>query len=267
MYSNKEILKKTMENAINGGIAVLYTVISADEMAGIQPGARLLVCPGGEKHGTLGLTSLDKTMLMRAENIFSRATPHTEIITWPLSRGNIKILEDTYFSPKKLLILGGGHIAVPLAQMATILGYKTVIVDDRPEFANKQRFPLADEIICADFEVYLSRQEINLNTSVVIITRGHAYDYQCLASVINSPARYIGMIGSTGKVRHIFKLLLNQGISREKLQGIAAPIGLDLGGQKPAEIALGILAEMIARENNGTGKPMSALKAVVVETK
>jgi len=178
-----------------------------------------------------------------------------------------KMLEDSYSPQKKLVVFGGGHITLPLVEMATILGYQTIVIDDKPEFANKERFPYADEVICAGFEDIFQRglPEIDSTTSVVIVTRGHKYDKVCLKHVICSNARYIGMIGSSNKVRQTFKALLQEGVAKNDLEKVSSPIGLDLGGKKPGEIALSILAEMVARENNGTGRQLKEIKAEVLE--
>jgi len=261
MENGKIIFQRLLEIMESGETAVLYTLIDAQGCPGLKEGARLLVCPGGKKYGTLGEESLDREMMARAEGIFKRSAPNTGLI-----ESNVKILEDSYFPQKKLVVFGGGHVALPLVEMAAILGYMTVVVDDRPEFANKERFPQADEIICSRFEEVLQKglPGIDSSTSVVLVTRGHKYDELCLKYVIRSKARYIGMIGSSSKVRQIFATLLREGVNKEDLKKVSAPIGLDLGGQKPAEIALSILAEIVARENSGTGRPLKELKAGVL---
>lgn len=154
------------------------------------------------------------------------------------------LCEPAVCSPQ-LLILGGGHISKPLVQMASILGYNTTVVDDRPVFANKDRFPDADRVICQDFYSFLTDVEINPNTFVVIITRGHAHDLDCLREVACQPAAYIGMIGSRKKVNEVLRHLESEGIPDVTLRKVYAPIGLKIGSETPGEIALSILAEIV----------------------
>jgi len=145
-----------------------------------------------------------------------------------------------------LLIAGGGHIAVPLAQMAALLDFRVVVVDDRPSFANPARFPAADRVICGLFEPTLRQFPIDGDTHVVIITRGHRHDVECLLAVLDSPAAYIGMIGSRRRVRGVFELLERErGIEPARLRRVHSPIGLPIGAVTPAEIAVSILAEVI----------------------
>lgn len=144
--------------------------------------------------------------------------------------------------------------------MASLLGYYIIVVDDRQEFVNKERFPKANKLICVSFgEAFKNDEvlsEIDGLTDIIIITRGHKYDLLCLRYAIFTEARYIGMIGSGEKVKSNFRALLKDGISKKALERVAAPIGLDLGGQKPEEIAISILAQLIAFENGGTGEPL-----------
>lgn len=263
------IFKKLLENIEGGNPAVLYTLIEAVGNSALVQGARLLVCESGEKYGTLGMEMLDGEAVRRAEEIFMRSVPRTDIFELNLpGLEKVAVLEDSYFPEKRLVVFGGGHIALPLVEMASILGYQTVVIDDRPEFASRERFPAAEEVICAGFSDVLSDEfladRIDAATSVVIITRGHRYDKECLAAVLRYPARYVGMIGSKNKVRQIFRELLDGGADRAALERVSAPIGLDLGGQRPPEIALSILAEMVARENNGTCRPMKEVKGGVL---
>lgn len=153
----------------------------------------------------------------------------------------------------QLLILGAGHIALPLATMAKMLGYEVTVVDDRLSFANVTRFSTADKVICDDFERALDRISINPQTFVVIITRGHRYDKVCLSKVINQPASYIGMIGSRKRVKALITELEEEGVSKELLEKLYSPIGLKIGAETPEEIAVCILGELIQvqREKKG----------------
>lgn len=154
------------------------------------------------------------------------------------------------------VILGGGHISQPLAAMLAMLGHAVTVVDDRPDFANKGRFPQA-EVVCDDFRRFLAGLNADEKTAVVIVTRGHQHDLACLRAAATLPAGYIGMIGSRRKVRAIFDILADEGVEPSLLERVRAPVGLDIGAQGPAEIALSIAAEIVAVIRGGDGRLLS----------
>ena len=267
MALRNELFTKLLYFVERGIPAVLFTLVDIGDNSGLIQGSRLLAIMGEGHYGSLGLPELDEKAIARAEKIFYQAVPSTGLFEINLSKQkehSLKVLADSYFPQKKIIILGGGHVAQPLVEMAYLLGFKTIVVDDRPEFANPERFPKATDIICTDYQKGMPLDEIDSSTCIVIITRGHQYDQLCLSSVLNSSAFYIGMIGSSGKVRQIFRQLQSQGVDKRILQRISAPIGLDLGGQKPAEIALSIMAEIVAKLNSGTCRPLKEVKAGIM---
>ena len=260
----------------SGQTAMLYTLVDGDGLTELEVGQRLLVRPEGEKVGSFGLPALDQAMVARGrENLTGRT--ETGIITWQAPwagcSGNlpgrmIQILEEVIAPQKKLIIFGGGHISLPLSEMASILDYRVIVVDDREEFANPKRFPRVDRTVCAEFsEVFtkgLLEDEFNSATAVVIVTRGHRQDRTCVRYLAGRKLAYLGMIGSRSKVAHTFNALLEEGFPKEELAKVYAPVGLDLGGQSPAEVALSIMAEIVAAENHATGKPMRELRGVIL---
>lgn len=153
----------------------------------------------------------------------------------------------------QVLILGAGHVSRALAQILALLHYPTTVVDDRPEFANQNHFPAA-RVICGNFQEVLAGYPFTSRTFVVIVTRGHRHDYHCLRAVIDKPAAYIGMIGSKRKVNAIFEALEKEGVAKERLSAVRAPIGLAIGAQTPEEIAVSIAAEIIAVNNQTRGE-------------
>jgi xanthine dehydrogenase accessory factor len=260
---NQLIYERLQDNQDKGRLGILYTLVEAPQHYAVHSGSHLLVLPEGCVYGTLGSYSLDNEMIDRAKTLYSKPEPSTDIIQVklrPQYESTAKVLEEPFFPHKKLIIFGAGHVALPLVEMASILGYETVVVDDRQELVSKERFPRAEQLICAPFEDVFKNGEYNLEinrmTSIVIVTRGHEDDLMCLKNVIHSDARYIGMIGSKRKVVKNFSALLNEGISKKTLEKVTAPIGLDLGGQRPEEIAISIIAQLVALENGGTGKPL-----------
>ena len=175
------------------------------------------------------------------------------IVTAPAGEWFVEVSRAT----PKLVIVGAGHIAAPLAQMAGVLGWRVVVIDDRPSFANAQRFPTA-EIRCGSYDVTLRQMPIDADTYIVIVTRGHQHDVESLLAVLDSPAAYIGMIGSRRRVNGVFDLLEHdEGIAPSKLARVHAPIGLDIEAVTPAEIAVSILAEIVKVYRGGRAESMS----------
>lgn len=262
---NQLIYQRLQEELDQGKPAILYTLVDLPNDCLMHSGSHLLVVYGGFSYGTLGFFYLDHKIISRAEKLLLQSDLSTDILQVQVKNEEkmIKILEEPFLPQKKLVIFGAGHIAVPLVEIASILGYQTVVIDDRQEFVNKERFPRADKLICTPFERFLRsaelKKEINRMTSVIIVTRGHEYDLLCLRHVLGTDARYIGMIGSKNKVKSNFCALLKDGISRDMLERVAAPIGLNLGGQKPEEIALSIMAQIVAVENGGSCEPLDRI--------
>ncbi|MDR2077073.1 MAG: XdhC family protein [Desulfovibrio sp.] len=164
------------------------------------------------------------------------------------------------FLPKpRLIIFGCGHIAVPLARIAALLHFEITVFDDRPSFANSRRFPEAQEIICDYFENAAQRLTIREKDYVVIVTRGHRHDQECLRRVLQGEFPcYVGMIGSKRRVAIVRKQMLEEGHAPELLQRLHSPIGLPIGAVTPEEIALAIAAEVIREKRQGEQRPRSA---------
>jgi xanthine dehydrogenase accessory factor len=143
-------------------------------------------------------------------------------------------------------LIGAGHVAVPTAKLAAMVGFRTVVMDDRPEFANVERFPNADAVsVLRDFTGCLTGQEVNEDSSLIIVTRGHLHDKTVLAQALRSKAGYVGMIGSRRKRDAIYEALREEGFTREDLARVHCPIGLTIDAETPEEIAVSIVGELI----------------------
>lgn len=149
-------------------------------------------------------------------------------------------------APPPLIVFGAGHVGRMVAHVAALSGFRVTIVDDRPSFANHDRFPEADQIITAGFLDSFNHFSITLNTYIVIVTRGHRHDREVLSQVLSHDARYVGMIGSKRKVLLTFEELISEGVPRERLESVHAPIGADIGALTAEEIGVSIVAELIA---------------------
>ena len=150
-----------------------------------------------------------------------------------------------------LLIFGAGHISLFLAKMGKMVGFRVVVIDDRPEFANRERFPEADEVIAQDFPAAFPRLTTNRTSYIAIVTRGHLQDETVLEWAVRTDAAYIGMIGSRKKNQTVFSHLQAKGIPEKRLKEVHAPIGLNINAKTPEEIALSIIAEIIKARREG----------------
>lgn len=239
-------LERVVEAVEQGESIALATVVR-----GPSAGRKLVVEADGSLVGTTGDRALDAEVVARGlEAIASGRTKRME-------SGETEVYVEPYAPAPSIVICGAGHIAVPLAEMAKFAGFHVTVIDDRADYANSRRFPTADEIVADDFTEALARTRITAATAVVLVTRGHRYDWDCLRTVIHSRAMYIGMIGSRRRVRAATMGLEAEGVAPELLARVAAPIGLDIGSETPEEIAVAILAEIILTRRGGTGRPLS----------
>jgi xanthine dehydrogenase accessory factor len=221
----------------------LVTVVHATGTYQNCAGSRALVWSDQPPLGNLGgalttevLADIHRCMLAR----------RPQMLAYHLAEGNLEIFVEVQRQPPQLLIVGAGHVALPLAQLGKLVDFEVVVLDDRPRYANKQRFPMADKVLAQPLRETLRDWPIDEDTFIVLVTRGHSHDVECLLEVLDSPARYIGMIGSKRRVGAVFELLeREQGLDPAKFARVYAPIGLDIGAENPAEIAVGIIAEII----------------------
>jgi xanthine dehydrogenase accessory factor len=171
------------------------------------------------------------------------------------SDGEIQFFAEKILPAQEAIIFGAGHISQALAEILNKLNFNITIIDDNRNFANSKKFPLADNIICREFnESFKILGEITSNSYVFIMTRGHLYDFLCLKNIFNYDPSYIGMIGSKKRVEKVKEKLLEAGIPREKFSSLHAPIGLDMSAETPEEIAISIAAQVIAVKNQSNIK-------------
>ena len=228
-------------------------------------GHRLLLVlgPDGTErvHGTLGTPALDASALAAARGALADARHGDGLVA--LGEGVEAFVEVRRPVPD-LVIVGAGHIALPMARTGAELGFRVWVIDDRPDFATRERFPTAHRVVRADFSDPFREVPIHGGTHLLLVTRGHKYDYDCLMKILRCPARpaYIGMIGSRRRVRATFVQLLDDGIPKERLADIHAPVGLDIGAETPEEIAVAVAAELVKVRRGGTGASLRDLEHV-----
>lgn len=223
-------------------------------VAGPGAGRRLLV-HAASISGTLGTPALDTA----ARDLGRRAlaaggTLLEEVDVAPAAGAGghsaparATLFAEAHHPPEELVIVGAGHIAVPLAELGVRLGYRVVVLDDREEFATAERFPAAARVLRTDFADPFREVRIDARSHLVLVTRAHRYDYDCLLRLLECDAApsYIGMIGSRRRVRATFLALLEAGVPRERIAVVRAPVGLEIGAETPAEIAVSVAAELI----------------------
>ena len=211
----------------------------------------LFVEADGSGGGTLGDPALDERARSAAGEVLRGGSARTVTLD-----DDTELLVEPVLSKPRLLVVGGGHFGLALAKLGVQLDYDVTVVDDRPEFANRERFAGVNEVLNLDMVKALETMDVGWNTFIVIATRGHKLDAHCLRAAIRTEARYVGLLGSKRKTVLIAKMLRDEGVSEERIRAVHAPIGLDLGGRTPAEIALSVLAELSMERHGGTGRPL-----------
>jgi xanthine dehydrogenase accessory factor len=219
-------------------------------VAVVRPGTaveRMIVHEGGAVEGTLGSAALDQIGRNIARDALAEADAAPRLVD--AADDGTQLYVEVQRAPDQLVIVGAGHIAVPLAHLGVLLGFTVTVLDDREEMATQERFDDGVRVLRADFAVDpFAGMPIGANSFVALVTRGHRWDYDCLHRIVAGDAqpRYLGMIGSRRRVRAAFLALLESGVPRSLLATIRAPIGLELHAETPAEIAVAIAAEMVA---------------------
>lgn len=232
-------------------VAVVTVVAGSGAFAGcIGRRAALWSDPAQPPVGSLGLDAAQGAQVLAAARQ-ALAERRSRQVVYAAESGEFTTFVDVQAQPPHLIVVGAGHVAAPLAAIAHICEFTVTVLDDRPQFANRQRFPTAERVIAGPFRPELrnlrgARTTFDPHTYIVLVTRGHQHDIDCLLEVLDDPVAYIGMIGSKRRVRAVFELLeREQGIPRQKLARVHAPIGLAINAQTPQEIAVSIMAEVI----------------------
>jgi xanthine dehydrogenase accessory factor len=238
------------------GIA-MATVVRGPE----HVGAKLLVFPGKKTDGTLGNPILDALVLEDAERAIwnGEAATHTytlESATGPQSSDIFDVFVEGFTPPPTLIIVGAGHIAIPLTTFAKTLGYRVVVVDARAAFATPERFPHADELIVEWPDEVLEKMDLNPSTSVAVLTHDPKFDEPTLKVILSRQVGYVGAIGSRKTSQERNERLKRQGLTDEQISRIHGPIGLNIGADSPEEMALAIMAEIVATRH---GKDRSSV--------
>lgn len=239
-----DVIARVLELLERGETFCVVTVVVAAN-PGIPTGRKAIVFRDGSMEGGIGSAQLDSTMRVMALEALTEKKRRTVEI-----EGQVRAFLDVLSGEAKLLVCGAGHIALPLANFARKVGFRVTVLDDRSDFAHPPRFPDC-EVIAEDFIVALRDMDLGPSTYVVVITRGHEHDAECLAEVLRKETAYVGLIGSRRRVRFVLEMLGREGIPQERLAEVFTPIGLPIGAESPEEIALSVVAELVCIRRQG----------------
>ncbi len=260
IYESEELLgfsNEIYDSYCGKAPVALATLISMPEEnllpvgSGSETGRKLLIRENGTTVGSLGSKVLDADAVDRSVNLMVHGSNQ-----YVIADDGSEYFIEGYISPPKLILVGGGHVSKAIAGIAHKLGFHIYVIDDRSEFANKERFSEAKEIIVSHPEDALAQIHINENAFIVIATRGHRHDNVALAAAAKTQANYVGLLGSRRKIILVYKDLARMGISRNRIKELRAPIGTDMNTKTPEEIAISIMSEIMMFKLGGSGKSL-----------
>src|SRR5437588_7999591 len=238
-----------------GQKCALATIVQVNGSIPSYESAKLLVREDGSMVGTIGGGCVEAEVWNVAREVMETEKPRH--LNFSLGQdaaydnglicgGQLNVFVEPVVPQPRAFIFGAGHISKSLSKVANLAGFATVIIDDRESFANRERFPEADELYADDYEAVFPKLPINGTSYIIIVTRGHRDDMRVLRWAVETPARYVGMIGSKRKTIKIYEELRKEGIPADRFERVHAPVGLDIGAITPEEIGVSIAAELIA---------------------
>jgi len=257
-----------------GQKCALATIVQVRGSIPSYESAKLLVREDGSMAGTIGGGCVEAEVWNAAREVIETERP--KHLTFNLGQdaaydnglicgGQLDVFVEPVVPQPRAFIFGAGHISKSLSKVLTLAGFGTTVVDDREAFANRERFPEADEVLAGEYEEIFPKLPVHEGSYLVIVTRGHRDDMRVLKWAVGTEARYIAMIGSKRKVLNVVRELEKEGIPREKFERIFAPMGLEIGAISPEEIAISVAAEMIAMRRNAESNWRSLAKSVFVD--
>ena len=253
-----DVVARVSELLKKGETLCLATVVESDER-GVPAGHKAIVLRDGSLEGSLGSEPLDNKLRDLSPTFFHENKSRTVAV-----ENRARIFINILAPETKLLVCGAGHIAVPLSQFALQVGFRVTVLDDRPDFADPSRFPNC-EVMAEDFTETLHAMPLSPSTYVVVITRGHEHDAECLAEILKKETAYIGLIGSRRRVRFVLEMLGRDGIPQERLNKVFTPIGLPIGAESADEIALSIISELVCVRRKGPAQARTIRTAVGID--
>lgn len=263
-----EVWPSVARAARSGEPGVVVTVLTDRTAVFARPSSRMFVPAVGESTGRihprfdadLGREARQALDTKRSQVRSYRLEADGSLRLAGVKGGDVDIFYEVLERRPRLIVVGAGHIAVPLVKLGKLLDYEVIVVDDRPEYANRDRFPEADEVLVGDYRETVASLPIHADTYIVLVTRGHVHDQACLEQVLGSSAPYIGMIGSKRRVRTVLNHLAESGRDVAQIKRVRAPVGLDIKAHTPAEIAVSVAAEIVNVRRGGRAASLSVVE-------
>ncbi len=256
-----------------GQRGALATIVHTNGSIPSYESSRMLVREDGSSAGTVGGGCVEADVWAAAKEVMHKEAPRKLVFhlnneaTYDnglICGGTVEIFIEPILPQPILYLFGGGHVSTAVARAAQAVGFGVAVIDDREAFANSERFPMAQEIY-ASYDDAFAKLQPNSSSYLVIVTRGHKEDMRVLAWAVRTPARYVGMIGSRRKVLSVYKALEKEGYTMEEFERVFAPMGLDIGALSPEEIAVSIVAELVAVRRNVESAAHKKLQLAAVD--
>jgi xanthine dehydrogenase accessory factor len=261
---NQEVFAALAEALERGEEVALVTIVAATGSTPQRVGAKMLVFPDGRTVGTIGGGCYENDAFWKAREAITARRPLN--VKYELNDdfaqesglvcgGQMEVFIEPVEASPDVYVFGAGHVGYYVAKMAHEVGFRVHVVDDREKFANAERFGAGIDVVVENIPNWLQTHTLPATAYAVIVTRGHTHDLDALRALTVNPLRYLGLIGSKAKVKRIFDELRAEGTQDEALRGVHAPIGLDIGAITPQEIAVSIVAELIAAKHGKIAEP------------
>ncbi|MBX9603601.1 MAG: XdhC/CoxI family protein [Bryobacteraceae bacterium] len=257
-----------------GQKCAIATIVEVNGSIPSFESAKILVREDGSMIGTIGGGCVEAEVWNAAREVIETGKPRH--LTFTLGQdaaydnglicgGQLNVFVEAVIPQPRAIIFGAGHVSKSLSKIAAIAGFETVIVDNREQFANKERFPEAAEVLAEEYEDAFPKLLVNSSSYIVIVTRGHRDDMRVLRWAVTTPARYVAMIGSKRKTIAVVKELEKEGFPRDAFERIFAPMGFEIGAITPEEIAVSVVAEMIASRRSPDANWKSLSKSIFAD--
>lgn len=266
MAADLEIFREALRLLENGKKVALCSLIEKVGSGPRDVGAKILVSQDGETTGTIGGGSLERFLVDESLKALKEGKPRKvafsltpskkdgSINTGLICGGELTVFIDVIEPKPRLIVIGAGHVAWPLARLAEVVGFGLIIVDDDGKLACRERFPMAEKIVVGNFDKILTKLDVDSKDSVVIVHGEPEHDYLALEKIVKKKPAYVGLLGSRTKVATLVQRVRTKGVDEASLKVLHAPLGLDIGAQTPEEIAVSILAEIIQIRRGKRGR-------------
>jgi xanthine dehydrogenase accessory factor len=261
---NQEVFAALAEALARGEEVALVTIVASTGSTPQRVGAKMLVYPDGRTVGTIGGGCYENDAFWKAREAITARRPLNVKYelnddfaqeTGLVCGGQMEVFIEPVEASPDVYVFGAGHVGYFVAKMAREVGFRVHVIDDREKFANAERFGDGIEVVVDHIPTWLESHALPPTAYAVIVTRGHTHDLDALRALTAHPLRYLGLIGSKAKVKRIFDALREEGTADDALRGVHAPIGLDIGAITPQEIAVSIVAELIAVKHGKIAQP------------